>query len=257
MIKRKRKKTFRFRFFLLLFFSGLAAITLYYLLSLPVWKIQEVVVHGAVMLSAEEIKDLSGVPVSENLFLSNFSRVRENLRKVTAIKDFHVWRIPPATVLIRITERKPIAVVMIKNKSTIIDEEGYILNRNAGLTLNIAHLTELPVISGTQQLLGTSFEVETENRIAPAVARLITEIIFELSSLLGSRNLQIETQDFEKISFLLDDILRVKIGRDENVKRKMEVFKKLFSLIADKWMRVEYVDVRFPDNPVIKFKPGA
>jgi cell division septal protein FtsQ len=71
---------------------------------------------------------------------------------------------------------------------------------------------------------------------------------------LGSRQIQLETGGFEKISFLLNDLLRVKVGRDENVKEKMGVFKRLLPVIADKWSQVEYVDVRYPDNPVVKYK---
>jgi len=239
--KKKRKKTFRFRLFLFLFFLILAGIVGYYILSLPIWKIQEVVVSGANMLSAQEIRDLSGVPLSENLFLTSFSRVRTNLKKIAAIKNFHIYRIPPATVLIRITERKPIAVVILNDKSAIVDEEGVVLNRNPNLTLDVPNMTDLPVVYGVKNL-------------APKVSRLLADIVLELSSLLGSRRIQLELGSFEKISFLLDDMLRVKVGRDEDVKRKMKVFEALLPTMAGRWSQIEYVDVRFPDNPVIKYR---
>ena len=163
------------------------------------------------MLAPEEIRDLSGVPLSENLFLTSLARTRENLHKITAIKDFSLYRVPPGTILINVTERKPIAVIVFKNKSAIIDEAGYILNRNPSLTLNVPNMTELPVISG----LGTG-EYEGAERIDPPASKLIFEIITELSGLLGSRHLQLATGGFDKISFSLDDILLVKVGRNED-----------------------------------------
>lgn len=247
--KPKKKESFRFRLILFLLLLIPIGIGVYYVLSLPIWKIQEVVVNGTKMLSAEEIKSLSSVPISENLFLSSFARVRSNLGKITAIKEFHIYRIPPATVLIKIKERKPIAVVMLLNKSAIVDEEGFILNRNPNLTLNVPNMTDLPVIYG----LGTE-EVVAGEKIDSKISQLIADIVLELSNLLGSRQIQLELGGFEKISFLLDDLLRVKVGRDEDVKKKMEVFKNLLSVIANKWSQVEYVDVRYPDNPVIKYK---
>jgi len=105
--KRPRKPIpFRLRLFLFVLFLLAAAIAGYYFLSLPIWRIQDISVIGTRMLSAEEIKDLSGIPLSDNLFLTSFSRARDNLKKIAAIKNFHIYRIPPGTVLIKIEERK-------------------------------------------------------------------------------------------------------------------------------------------------------
>jgi cell division protein FtsQ len=239
----------RFRLFVSFVLLVLLGIGIYVFLSLPIWKITDVAVGGTQMLVPEEIKDMSGVPISENLFFSSFARTRDNLRKITAIKEFSLYRIPPGTVLIKITERKPIAVLVLQNKSAVIDEAGYILNRNPSLTLNVPNMTELPVISG----LGTG-EYNGEESIDPQASKLIAEIITELSSLLGSRHLQLATGGFEDISFSLDDILLVKVGRNEDVRHKMDVFKALLPEIEGRWANVAYVDVRYPENPVIKFK---
>ncbi len=221
----------------------------YLFLSLPIWRITEISVGGTEMLVPGEIKDLSGLPLGDNLFFSSFARTRDNLRKITAIKEFHIYRIPPATVLVNLKERKPIAVLVLKSKSAVIDADGYVLNRNPSLTLNVPNMTELPVISG----IGSA-EYNGEEQVNPQATKLIVEIISELSSLLGSRHLQLATGGFDQISFSLDDILLVKVGRNENVRRKMDVFKELLPEIEGRWDQVAYVDVRYPDNPVIKFK---
>jgi cell division protein FtsQ len=248
--RRPRKKlSWRARFFLSLLLLLLLAGGLYGLLSLPIWQIQEVAVTGTAILSGQEIKELSGIPLGENLFLTSFARTRDNLRKITAIREFHIFRLPPATVLIRLTERKPIAVIVFKDRSAIIDADGYILNRNPNLTLNVPDLTNLPVISGLD-----SAEVAAGDRIDPQVSQLVAEIIVELAKLLGSSQIQLETGGFSRINFLLNDILRVKLGRNEDIPRKMDVFKRLLPVIAGKWDQVEYVDVRYPDGPVIKYR---
>lgn len=219
------------------------------LMALPIWKIQEVSVSGTQILSAEEIKDLSSIPLNENLFFASFARAHGNLKKITAIESFHIFRLPPRTVLIKITERQPMTVLVMKNRSAVIDKEGFILNRNQNLTLNIPNMTDLPVISG----IGSQ-EAGGGDRIDPKISALLSDIITELSNLAGSRQIQVDVGGFRKISFLLNDILRVKIGSGENVKRKMAIFKKLLPVIANKWLQVEYLDVRYPDNPVIKYR---
>ncbi len=248
--KRKRQKLpLRFRIFGWTVLIALLLAAGYIFLSLPIWRIAEISVGGTEMLVPNEIRDLSGVPLGDNLFFSSLARTRDNLRKITAIKEFHLYRIPPGTVLINVKERKPIAVLVLKSKSAVIDADGYVLNRNPSLTLNVPNMTELPVISG----LGTG-EYGGEEQVDPQAAQLIVEIVSELANLLGSRRLQLATGGFDKISFSLDDILLVKVGRNEGVRRKMDVFKSLLPEIEGRWDRVAYVDVRYPDNPVIRFK---
>lgn len=220
----------------------------YYILNLPIWKIKEVVVNGTRILSAEEIKALAGIPLSENLFFTSFSRARSNLGRIPGIKQARFYRIPPATVLISITERRPVATVVFPRKSVIIDEEGYILNRNPNISLNIPNLADLPVITGISE------EALSSDRIEGEAAQVISHILSKLARFLESRRLQLELGGLENVSFLLDDLLRVRVGDTEQVKRKMEVFEALLPQIEGRWPQVEYMDVRFPDNPVIKFK---
>jgi len=247
--KKKKKLPPRFRFFL--FILALIGLVIggYYFLSLPIWRITEIAVNGTNMLSANEIKDMSGIPLGENLFFTSFARARNNLRRITAIESFRLYRIPPGTVIVSITERKPIAVVLLAGKSAVVDKNGYILNRNSNLSLIIPNMTDLPVVAG----LG-SREVIDDEKIDPKASHLIADIIIELSNLLGSKHISLETGGFAKISFLLDDLLRVKVGRDEDIPRKMEVFKALLAKVSGNWAKVEYIDVRYPNNPVIKFK---
>lgn len=217
-------------------------------MSLPLWSIQEIDVVGAGMLSAQEIRGLSGVNMNDNLFFSSFKRTRENLKKISVIKSFDIYRIPPSTVLIKIRERTPIAVVVMKDRPAIVDREGYILNRNPNLTVNIPDLAELPVISGI-----SSFEIKDGIKLRSASAGILSELISELSPIFSLRRVQLGMGNFTNISFLLDDMLKVKVGDGEGIAKKMKVFKALLPQVKGKWDLVEYIDVRYPDNPVIKF----
>jgi len=246
---KRRRRPSSWRFFLFLFFLLACFYGLFYLLTLPAWNITDVAVSGAKILSPDELKALSTVPIGENIFFANLSRTRQNLSRVVAIKSLHVWRIPPSTILIKISERTPMAVLVTKGRSAIIDDDGYILNKISGLTLNIPNVTDLPVFSGF-----SSKEVNGADRIDPKITKLIKDLMEELAPLLGNRQLQLDTGGMRNISFLLNDILRVKIGRNEAIKTKMAVFKRLLPVIEGRWILVEYIDVRYPDVPVIKYK---
>jgi cell division protein FtsQ len=232
---------------LLIFLAGLALGS--YFLTLPIWEIKNVVVNGAEMLLDEEVKTLAGVPLSENLFFADLSRAKANLNKITAIKKFRIYRIPPATILISIEERKPIASLVLKNQTYIIDKEGFLVDRNSKVTLNVADMAELPVVAGINEK-----EHLKAQKVDETAAQIIADIIAKLSPYLESKRMQLELGGLKDVSFLLDDILRVKVGPAFDIERKMEIFEALLPVIDEKWTQVEYVDVRFPDNPVVKYK---
>ncbi|KPJ69090.1 hypothetical protein AMJ44_04735 [candidate division WOR-1 bacterium DG_54_3] len=245
---RKRRPSI-FRLLLSLLILVAIIVAGYYILSLPIWGIKEVIVNGTKMLSDREIRTLAAIPISENLFFTKFDRTKSNLSKIPAIASFKIYRIPPATVLISIKERKPIATLVFSERSIIIDREGYILNRNPNLTFNIPNMADLPIVTGMDEK-----EILMADKIDERAALVISDIILKLSRFLESGRMQLELGGLENVSFLLDDLLRVRVGDAEEIKRKMEVFDALLPVIAGRWAQVEYVDVRFPDNPVIKYK---
>lgn len=247
--KPKKKKPFRLRLFLFIFFAVILGIAGYYLLSLPIWQIKEVSVVGANMLSADEIKSLAAIPLAKNLFFTSFSQARANLRKISAIKHFHLYRIPPSTVLIKIEERRPNVVLVTQGRSMLVDQDGYIVNRNQNLTFNLPNFADLPVATGL-----SSSDVINEERISPPIAAVIENVIQELANIFGAKRIHLELGGMQNIELLLDDILKVKLGRGEDIALKMAVFKQLLPEFNDKWSQVEYIDVRFPANPVIKFR---
>ncbi|MDD5382425.1 MAG: FtsQ-type POTRA domain-containing protein [Candidatus Margulisbacteria bacterium] len=247
--KKPRPKNRKFRLFIAFLSLVFCLIVGAYILSLPIWQIKDIVVNGAKILSEKEIRAIAGIPLSENLFYTSFSRAKANLRKITAIKAFHFYRIPPATVLISITERRPVAAIIFPGKSVVIDEDGFIINRNTSLTLNIPNMADLPVISGIAEK-----EILKAERIDPRVSRIVSDIIFKLTPYLEAKRLQLKLGGLRNITLLLDDLLLVKIGGEEEIKRKMEVFMGLLPVVSGKWEKVDYIDVRFPDNPVIRYK---
>jgi len=220
-----------------------------YFLNLPIWAIREVAVSGAKILSADEVKALSGIPLNENLFFANFSRAQDNLRKIGAIKNFKIRRFPPATVIIEINERVPMAAVIFPDQSIIIDSDGYIINQNPNLTLNIPNMIDLPIIAGVDQN-----ELLKNNQIDQKTVATISSIIQRLSRFTELKKLQFNLGGLEEMDLLLDDILKVKLGDVEELETKMKTFEKLIARVSGKWSQIEYIDVRYPNEPVIKFK---
>jgi cell division septal protein FtsQ len=236
----KKKRRRRPGLFTLLFFLVLIALGAALVAAMPIWTIKEVVVNGAQMLDPDEIRGLAGIPLGENLFYTSFAK---------AIKSYHFYRIPPATVLISLEEREPLAFVIFPQYSAVIDRAGIVINRNQNLALDIPNSVDLPVVTGISQQKFLQGE-----KLDGSATTVIVNILDKLSPYLAKKKLQLELGELENISFLLDDLLRVKLGKAEEIWRKMEVVGGLLPVVKDKWPQVEYIDIRFPDNPVIKYK---
>lgn len=250
--KRKRKPRPRPRnrpLYVTLFFVAAFFALGAYVSTLPIWNIKEVVVNGARMLADEQVRGLAGIPRSENLFFTSFQRARNNLNRITAIKEVHFYRIPPQTVLISIVEREPIAALVFPERAVVIDAQGVIINRNPNIALNIPNMADLPVVSGVEEK-----DVLRSDRLDGKISRTIADIITKLSPYLESRKMQLELGGLEDVSFLLDDMLKVRVGKAEAIGRKMEVFESLLPVVSGRWAQVEYIDVRYPDSPVIKYR---
>ena len=242
-----KKRRPRFGLIFLLVFLVLCGIA--YLLSLPIWQIREVVVNGVSMLSEKDVRTMAGVPISENLFYASLKRARSNLKKITAIKEVRFYRIPPATILINITERKPVAAIVFTGKSAVIDADGYIINRNGNVELNIPNMVDLPVITGLREK-----DVMKAEKVGENITRVVEDILIKLSPFLESKRLQLDMGNPDAILLHLDDIMLVKIGDGKEIARKMKVFEALLPEIEGKWLQVEYIDVRLPDSPVIRYR---
>jgi cell division septal protein FtsQ len=85
-------------------------------------------------------------------------------------------------------------------------------------------------------------------------AQVAWEIITKLSKFFKAKSIKLDLGGLENLNFLLDDVLRVKLGDADNIEGKMKIFEALLPQIEDQWQKVEYVDVRFVNNPVIKIK---
>ena len=216
-------------------------------MSLPVWQITEITVEGVRIISPAKLIELANIPKGENLFFINLSRARNNLKEVTAIKGFNIFRRLPGTIVLKIKEREPFAVAMVEGQSVIIDDEGFVLSSSASQTSEALTSpldpTGLPVMNGLKK---SSLK---NNRLDPETASVLS-----LFKTLPAGKLQLNLESRDDLNLMINDIIKVRLGDSKNIEEKMKVFKAMLSFIGDKRNQVEYIDLRFLNNPVVKFR---
>jgi len=228
----------------------IAAIILGFILSLPVWRLKSLEVKGNSFISAGKILSTAKIPVDENIFMVDLDEIKARFARIVQIKELRIKRKLPDKIVIQIIERKPFAVIMIGSLPVLVDEEGYIIAKK-DIETSIYHLAiaEFPVIRGISV---KSFENGV--RLGEQEREFIKNSIKLLSKYFSSGGLQIEMSKKDDIEVYVEDVLRVKIGDTGNMEKKVKTLNALLKPIEGKWNKVIYIDIRIPENPVIRFK---
>jgi cell division septal protein FtsQ len=256
MISLGNRRRRRFSWYLIwsaIFFSFLA-VALSLVLSLPVWRIGQVRVFGANIVSEKHVEKMAEPLLEENIFLVDYSELKNNINQIRQIKDFGIWRSLPATLVIKLVERRPFAVAIISGSSVVIDEDGVVLSVSGGSKfkgdysfIKVGDISSLPAVRGI------GIDKVADGRLKEDVAEAIKVSINKLSQFLRGAKLQLEIIPGGDMNLLVEDVLKVRFGDIEDISRKITVLQALLPQIDGRWGDVSYIDIRIASSPAIKF----
>lgn len=252
-IRRRRRLSWYMIWFTIFFF--LVGVTFSFILSLPLWRIKSISALGTGIISKPYIEKMALPLVGENIFLIDYTKLKDGMKKIQQIKDFGIWRSLPSTVVIKIVERIPFCVVIISGSSIVIDDEGYFLRvegrkGEAGdySFIKIENISALPVVRGVDpgKVLG--------NKLDPDLSAAIKLSVNRLSKFFPPSNLQFEIKRSGELNLLIEDILRVRFGITENIAKKISVLEAMLPVVEGAWSNVDYIDIRVAEDPVVKYR---
>ncbi|MEV6489536.1 FtsQ-type POTRA domain-containing protein [Actinoplanes sp. NPDC051633] len=90
----------------------------------PVLGVREVRVVGADVLTAEQVQEAAAVPMREPLARVDLDAVRTRVQNLAPVDHAVVSRSWPASVVVEVVERTPVAAVRAGKKYTLVDDEG-------------------------------------------------------------------------------------------------------------------------------------
>lgn len=110
------------------------------------FKLRKVVVKssGYWQNKALELSERLGIQTGTNLFLLKPSKIRKELMKISSVGNCEVVRILPDTLLLRIIERIPRAVLGNPRAPWVVDETAIVIPRQESMSVSLP----LPVILG-------------------------------------------------------------------------------------------------------------
>lgn len=232
---------------IIFFFFISSLITLF--ISLPVFRINKAIVEGNNLLSSKDVLQFAKVPYGEKIFLYDFKKIRENILQMPAVLDSRISRKLPDTLKLIVIERKIIAVVLFKGRPLFIDKEGIILNAK-DIKLNFPNVEDLPVIVG---LNANRIYKQEKYYIEENIARLLSDLISRLKDFFDPKRIQIDVSREDDIVLWIDDLIKVKFGDTKNIPEKVKSFYAIYARAEREQKKIEYIDVRFLNNLVVKF----
>lgn len=243
--KSSRRAKVRFSLFLLL-----ALLCVYFFLHGSFFKVDKVYVSGNSKITVKEITGLAGIKNGVNIFLINDSQVARAVENHPLIKSASIVRHLPRKVEIKIQERKIWALVPCAGSLICIDRDGICLDKVTELSL----LND-PVI--TFDRLPSS--INLGQAVNPAGTKAIGQVWDALSAASKKEVSQFHySEKAGEIVMYTQRGTEIRWGKSERNKEKAAYLEQVFGLEKDMDDKgdnsLEYVDLRFQGQPVLKSK---
>lgn len=195
------------------------------LVTTPIMSVKEIRVEGSDRVSSERIVSALESQLGKPIALVSDAEIGAALEQFTALESYAVDLLPPSTVLIRITERIPVA----------LNEDGQLLDA-AGVNLGEPRSGEgdLPTIVGVTA--GTD-EFDAVARVLSNLSEVMLEQVTEITAS-STQSIQLKTEG-ETIIW----------GGPQDSRLKSDTVQ---ALLASDAVEGKTIDVSAPEHPVVR-----
>lgn len=136
----------------------------------PRFAITSIEVTGETHLTGDQIRAAIPVALGDNVFATNLGAISASLRAMPWIASVDVHRVLPHTIVVEITEHKPVAIVEL-GELYLVDASGHPFKR---AQLESGEGADLPVITGIDRATYEAAPQPTAAVITAALATLAT-----------------------------------------------------------------------------------
>lgn len=214
----------------------------------PLFTVKEIHVTGNENVSYGKIIDLAEITADETLFKMNKKEISARLMAYPFIEQAELKRRLPSTLVIEITEREPIGFIVTSN--------GYVQFDKAGMVLAIVGSMgkyNLPIITGIDMAEipspGSILDGESFQNALNVIKNCDPQVLSNIAEINIGENSYVVAHTYQGIE--------IKIGTDKDINLRLNDLRDILAEIAAENINIadiEYIDIRYKDVPVIKFK---
>jgi cell division septal protein FtsQ len=204
-----------------------------YAVALPVFTVRQVIVEGTHFIDRNKVIASSGIKPGCGLFDVNMVNVSIKLSKEYAARDFTIFRRLPDTIVIKVRERKPVALLGTE-KMIGVDEEGVPLPH-----VGAEMVSTLPIITGIKSAASLA-DPQVKARLITGLKLLATISRDSPSIMKRISEVNVSTMGIS----LIDNGLEVIIG-DTDWAEKVPNLEKVIAQVSGRLDSVKTVNMRF------------
>ncbi|MBO2518774.1 MAG: hypothetical protein CW349_03605 [Firmicutes bacterium] len=220
-----------------LFFA--AVLASYSLLESNLFTLTVVEVEGAESLDPDAIRQMSGLMPGESLLSLDLDAVATRLAQDARLAQVQVTRRWPHTVRIRITERRPVALVAVGEGWLAVDRGGILFPADPDW------VGRLPVLTGVDP--GEGLPGSPLDEPVPELLALLTGSGLALFPRLA----EIHLAEDGAVDLVLRDPVRVRLGPLATAPAKLPILKAILDDLSARGAQASEIDLRL-EAPVIR-----
>jgi cell division septal protein FtsQ len=198
------------------------------------FNVKEIIVSGNYHLDKDDIVKSMNIKKGKPLLDIRSTDINERLRENPWIKRVALKKQFPGTLLIKVEEAAPTALLSIRKKLYIIDDDGNILERIKGESIPF-----LPVIK----------EISPKNKKDINEALKLIASLSENNILSSRESIEIGTESYGLFVNMDGEFIKVGYG---DYSEKFERWIELEPEIRKRGVPIKYIDLRFKDSVIVK-----
>lgn len=244
MVKRAFRKVFNLAILLLIIL-----ISLYLFLHSSYFNIEKIYTTDLEQLTEEEILSYSGIVIGENIFEINNKLVIKTIEVHPMVKKAELIRHLPRTLEIQVSERKIWGIVPFSNGFLCIDDEGVVIDRRINVDLiNYPLIT----ISNLPERVNIGQVIEPEGIL------MVNQVWQALNNSARESISDFHLNDKQELIIYTSNGTEIRFGNGERLEEKATFIHDILKLenefSEDGTEVLEYIDLRFKGQPVVKTK---
>lgn len=226
---------------------ALAAAAAFLFLQSGFFRLERLAVTGNHRVSQDEVALLAGVTPGARLYSLRLDDVASRIERNPWIRDAQVSRRWPATLVVKVTERQPVALIPYYQYFLAVDRDGVAL----GLVQDMASL-EVPIIGGipsSRVLLGRPYPVDKLKVGLQCLKALGKPWVDQVSDL--------DLSGDQDLTMFLRGPVEVRLTQSGDLTGKMQTLATILADAQAKGLKLAKVDLRWDGQPVITLKNQA
>lgn len=196
--------------------------------------VREIMVSGNYHLGKDDIVNSISIKKGESMLDVHFDDIDRKLRMNTWIKKVALRKQFPGTLVIKVEEAVPKALLNVKKRMYLIDEDGEVLERIKGEGTPF-----LPVIKG----------ISPKSRKNMTEALKLVDTLYKKNVFADRDSIEIGLESYGLTMNVDGEFIKVGYG---NYSDKFDRWKELEPEIRRRGVPIKYVDLRFKDSVIVK-----